>query len=61
MTWLDWLIVAVLVTAAAAVTGIKPRGTRHVARTGLMSVARFVLIVVILILGYVFYRARFGA
>ena len=26
MTWLGWLIIAVLITAAAAVTGIKPSG-----------------------------------
>jgi len=60
MTWLGWLIIAVLLTATAAVTGIKPSGTRHVARTGLMRAARFVLVFVILVLAYVFYRARAG-
>jgi hypothetical protein len=60
MTWLGWLIIAVLITAAAAVTGIKPRGTRHVARTGMMGAARIVLAIVILILAFVFYRARSG-
>ena len=61
MTWLEWLILAVLITGVAAVTGIKPKGTRHVARTGMMGAARFVLVVVILILAYVAYRARSGA
>jgi hypothetical protein len=60
MTWLDWLIVAVIITAIAAVTGVKPSGTRHVARTGMMGAARFVLIIVILIIAYVVYRARSG-
>ena len=36
MTWLAWLGLAVLITAVAAVTGIKPKGTRHVASTRLM-------------------------
>ena len=60
MTWLGWLIIVVLITAVAAVTGIKPKGTRYVARTSMMGVARFVLVIVILILAYVVYRARSG-
>jgi hypothetical protein len=60
MTWLTWLVLAVLVTAVAAVTGIKPKGTRHVAHTRLMGVARFVLIVVVLIFAYLAFRARSG-
>jgi len=60
MTWLGWLILAVLITAVAAVTGIKPGGTRHVARTRMMGAARFVLVLVILILAYIVYRARSG-
>jgi hypothetical protein len=38
------------ITTVAAVTGIKPRGTRHVAHTSLMGVARVVLVVLALIL-----------
>ena len=49
MTWLTWLILAVVITAIAAVTGLKPKGTEHVAGTQLMSVARFVLILVVLV------------
>jgi hypothetical protein len=60
MTWIAWLGLAVLVTAAAAVTGIKPRGTRHVARTHMMGVARFVLVVIVAILAYLAFRARSG-
>jgi hypothetical protein len=60
MTWLAWLGLAVLVTAAAAVTGIKPRGTRHVARTHMMGVARFILVVIVAILAYLAFRARSG-
>jgi hypothetical protein len=60
MTWLAWLALAVVVAAIAAVTGMQPKGGRPVARTGLMGVARFVLIAVVLILAYVAYRARAG-
>jgi len=49
MTWYTWLIGAALLTALAAVTGIKPKGTRHVAHTSLMGVARVVLVFIILI------------
>jgi heme/copper-type cytochrome/quinol oxidase subunit 4 len=58
MTWLAWLALAVLITAVAAVTGIKPAGTRHVARTRLMGVARVVLLFIIVVFMYMAYRAR---
>jgi len=60
MTWLVWLALAVLVTAFAAVTGIKPTGTRHVAHTRLMGVARLALLVLIIIFAYLAFRSRFG-
>ena len=60
MTWLTWLVVAVVVTAVAALTGVKPKGTRHVARTRLMGAARVVLVVVAIILAYLVYRAGAG-
>jgi hypothetical protein len=52
MTWLFWLTLAVIVAAVAAVTGIKPKGTRHVARTHLMGVARVALLAIVLIFAY---------
>jgi hypothetical protein len=58
MTWLTWLLLAALVAVIAAVTGIKPKGTRHVARTKMMGAARFVLIVMAIIVAYAIYRAR---
>jgi len=57
MGWLTWLMAAVIVAAIAAITGVKPKGTRHVARTQLMGVARAVLVVLALILAYVAYRS----
>ena len=60
MTWLAWLGVVVVIVAIAAVTGIKPKGTRHVARTSMMGVARFVLILIVIIIAYLVYRARAG-
>jgi hypothetical protein len=61
MTWLAWLGIAVVLGVLAAVTGIKPKGTRPVAGTRLMGVARFVLLIVIAILLYLAYRARTGS
>ena len=60
MTWLTWLLVAMLVAAFAALTGIKPKGSRPVAHTRLMGVARFVFVVIVLIVAYVVFRARSG-
>jgi hypothetical protein len=60
MTWLAWLGLAVLITAAAAITGIKPKGTRHVAHTRLMGVARLALLALVVIFAYLAFRARFG-
>jgi hypothetical protein len=57
MTWYTWLIAAALLAALAAVTGIKPRGTRHVAHTSLMGVARVVLAFIILICLWFAFRA----
>lgn len=58
MTWYTWLILAMVITTVAAVTGIKPTGTRHVARTSMMGVARFVLLFIIIVFVYMAYRAR---
>ena len=60
MTWLAWLTLAVLIAAVAAVTGIKPAGTRHVARTRLMGVARIALLIIVAICAYLAFRARSG-
>ena len=60
MTWLAWLGIAVLITAIAAVTGIKPKGTRPVAKTRMMGVARVILLIIVVIVAYLVYRARNG-
>jgi hypothetical protein len=60
MNWLAWLGLAVIVTAVAAITGIKPQGTRHVAHTRLMGAARLALLAIILIFAYLAFRARSG-
>jgi hypothetical protein len=46
MSWIELLLAAVVLAAVAALTGIKPRGTRPVARTRLMKAARIVLLLV---------------
>ena len=53
-------MVALLVATFAALTGIKPKDSRPVAHTRLMGVARFVLIVAVLIVAYVAFQARSG-
>ena len=58
MTWFVWLGLAAIVTAIAAVTGIKPKGTQHLARTRMMGVARFVLLILAIIFAYLAFRAR---
>ena len=61
MSWFAWLALAVLITAVAAITGIKPKGTRHVASTRLMGMARLVLLVIVIIFAYLAFRARSGS
>jgi len=56
MTPLFWLGLAVVVGALAALTGLKPKGARPVSSTRLMGVARFVLIVMVLLFLYLAYR-----
>jgi hypothetical protein len=60
VTWLTWLIVALLVAVFAALTGIKPKESRPVAHTRLMGVARVILVVTVLILAYAALRASAG-
>ena len=60
MNWLVWLGLAVAVAGIAAVTGIKPKGTRHVSRTRMMGVGRIALVVIVVIFAYLAYRARSG-
>ena len=60
MSWLIWLGLAVLIGVIAAVTGIKPKGTRPVARTRLMGVGRFFLLLLIVLFAWLAFRARSG-
>jgi F0F1-type ATP synthase membrane subunit a len=60
MNWLVWLGLAVVVAAIAAVTGMKPKGTRHVAHTRMMGVGRIVLFVIVAIFAYLAFQARSG-
>ena len=52
------LTAAAIITAVAAVTGFKPKGTRHVAHTRMMGMARLALLVVVVIFIYIFFRMR---
>jgi len=61
MNWLIWLGLAVLIGVVAAVTGLKPRGTRPVAGTRLMGIGRVILFLIVALFLYMAYRARLGA
>jgi hypothetical protein len=61
MSWLFWLILAVIIAALASISGLQPEGTRPVARTRLMGMARLVLVALALFLAYIAFRARAGS
>ncbi|MGH9443519.1 MAG: hypothetical protein ACRD16_14725 [Thermoanaerobaculia bacterium] len=58
MNWLVMIGIAVALIAVAAVLGSQPKGARPVARTHLMGVARFVLLIFGLILIFLAFRYR---
>ena len=60
MSWLFWLMLAVIIAALASVGGLQPKGTRPVARTHLMGIARLVLLALALLFAYIAFRARAG-
>jgi hypothetical protein len=58
MNWLALLGVAVVIVAIAAVTGVKPKGTRHVANSRMMGMGRIALVVILIIIAYAVFQAR---
>ena len=56
MSWLFWVGLAVTVGLLAALTGVKPKGTKPVARTQMMGIARIVLVLIVLALLFAAYR-----
>lgn len=60
MSWLAWLGLAVLVGVIAAVTGLKPKGTRHVAGTRMMGIGRLALFFLLALFAWLAWRARSG-
>ena len=60
MTWIAWLGIAVVIVGVAAVTGIKPKGTRHVAHSRMMGMGRIALVIIVVIFAYMAYRAHGG-
>ena len=60
MNWLVWLGLAVVIAAVAAVTGIKPKGTRSVSDSRLMGMGRLVLLVIAIVFAYMAFRASSG-
>jgi hypothetical protein len=58
MNWLVWLGIAVVIAGIAAVTGLKPKGTRPVAHTRMMGVGRIVLLIIVVIFVYLAWQAK---
>jgi uncharacterized membrane protein YozB (DUF420 family) len=58
VNWLAILGIVVVVIAIVSVLGARPKGGRPVERTQLMGVARVVLIIAGLIIGFLVFRAR---
>lgn len=58
MSWIYILGIVVVFVAVAALFGIKPQGTRHIAGTRMMAAARIVLVVVLLILVLAWWMGR---
>ena len=49
MSWFTFLAIALIIAVIAAVSGVKPKGSRHVAHTRLLGMARVILVIVALI------------
>ena len=60
MSWLFWLVLAVILTAVVAITGMQPKGTRSVSHTRMMGTGRLVLAALVIIFAYAAFRARAG-
>ena len=60
MSWSVFLSLAVVVSVLFAVTALKPRGSRPVANTRLLTVARVVLLITVVVLFYLTLRQRAG-
>lgn len=53
MNWLTILWLVGIVIAIVAIFGIKPKGTRHVSHTRMMTAARIVLVIFLVCLALV--------
>ena len=60
MSWFVLLGIAALVVAIAAVTGLKPKGSKHVAHTHLMNAARVILVIIAIALAVFAYTRYRG-
>jgi hypothetical protein len=60
MSWLFSLALVVMLAAVVAVTGMQPKGTRPVAHTRMMGIARLILVALVIIFAYAVFRARAG-
>jgi hypothetical protein len=60
MSWFVWLGFAAFVTAVVAVMGMQGKGTRPVAHTSMMGMARFFLMIIIIIFAYLAFHTRPG-
>ena len=55
MTWLNILIAVAVVVAIFALVGARPKGARPVERTGLMTGARVVFVIMVALVAWAFW------
>ena len=53
MNWIALLGIVVVIVALAALTGIKPKGTRSIAHSRLMTVGWIILLVIGVIIAWI--------
>ncbi len=56
--WLGLLGLVAVITAFAAVTGIKPKGTEHLTHTRMLTMARIALLLLVVIAGVAYFLGR---
>ena len=58
MSWIFWLGLAVALSVFVSLTASKPKGTRPVAHTRLLAVARVILLILVVVLLFYWFQQR---
>lgn len=58
MSWIFWLGIAVGLSVVFSLTALKPKGTRPVAHTRLLAIARVILLILVAVLFFFWLQQR---